>query len=230
MRLFRTSIFWILVYLGLALGSVQAQAATTQSTNKPTLTPPLKEPGPSETSDKMDRTSSTELIYPAGTELQDSQIQNFAKKIPDTIHKEPNFGLQLGYLTGSTVTSSTTTQPFSLGGLFFLDEKNQVKYYFTQFEFNIQTDQTANISIAKRWPWLKYEDKMQPYFIGGVVNYMDANAGLAGVINLGHMKIRAGLGLSDLMNAHQRYYTEMAIGWGLAGMVIDLKIGQTFSF
>lgn len=223
MRLLRSSHFWILVCL---LKSGIALAASTIETVKPELQLPIQNEKTVEDPDSISRKSSTQLAYPEGFTGSQPKNQNSLPRSSRVIYKEPAGGVHVGGINGYTLTDEESTQPFSVGAFFVLDNTSDL----SEFEINLQSDRVINIALSRRWNIQNYEEWMEPYWTAGLVNYMDSKAGFAGLVNLSHLKVRAAFGLADLFEMHNQYYTEIGAAWGLAGALVDLRLGCTFSF
>lgn len=209
-----------IVFLTFVLTSSPIQAAG-PSTSKPGFSKkswgPPKEKSPDPT--KTEPTNPTQNLK---SPWDVSQVQ---------IATRPKRGLQdlnihLGASMGYILESDERIQPFHFG-IRYIPHRNFEKSW--DFGLEVHTKNMLNTAVGYRW-YSPSEALSKGYYRLAVHNYINSNDGLAGIINLRHMKAIASVGSSDLFAMDRRLIAEGGVGYGIAGYIIYAQLGYNFNF
>lgn len=71
-------------------------------------------------------------------------------------------------------------------------------------------------------------DYNEPYWGVGVTGLYDPSEMLAGLVNIDRYRLRARVGLEDVLSLKRRFRLESALEWGTLGFNFNLLVGWTF--
>lgn len=202
MRLLNSFYFWILVYLmvsSLASG-LSARAATGISHSPEQIKVEIKEDSP-------DLRAKSKLFTSESTH---------------------SFGLQVGYLSGYTISENDTVTPLSLGVVWKLEER----FLNWELDANFSTEKSLDIGLHYRWSKITWLSEPDLYVKLGIQNYIYTPDAFAGLINKKHFKVHGSVGMEhffdDIFYFKNSPYAEIGAGSGESGSEIDIKLGLFF--
>lgn len=218
MRLFITRYFWILVCLYfVSLSDIQAapQNTWTESQVQPSLTTPSE---PADAA-KVQQMGVGQPLTPS-TRSKVNWEDNVAASPKKA---QLNWRVHGGVQQGSTVDPDKSETGLLLG--------SEYLYQLGKDQFilsgQLQSNKVVGIGIAQGW-WISEEDWMRPQFRGGIFNYIDANDGLAGLVNINHFKLLLSVHWADFFWQEERVYSELGFGYGQTGFILEFKVGMRF--
>jgi hypothetical protein len=97
------------------------------------------------------------------------------------------------------------------------------------YSVEVHTKNILNTNVGYRW-YFPDESYYKAYSRLSVSNYIDAGEGLAGLINMRHMKIVSSVGCSDFLEMDRHLVAEVGAGYGMAGTVFYFQAGYNYNF
>lgn len=140
-------------------------------------------------------------------------------------YRKKTWGIHLGFFNGATVNNDESINSYQIGIKISTSPLSEN----WEAQANISSEKILDISFSRVWRLENYEKFMDPSLKIGLINYIYSPDGLAGLININHVKIRGALAFNDiLMDLERNMYIEFGTGYGATGSEFDIKLGCHF--
>jgi hypothetical protein len=131
-----------------------------------------------------------------------------------------------GGLTGDLLDVGEKVSTVFLGARYIPHKKFSRAW---DYSAEVHSQNILNVNVGHRW-YLDDVDFYKPYYRASVSNFINAGDGLAGLVNLRHMKIMGSFGCSDFLEMNRRFVAEAGAGYGMAGFAMYVQAGYNFNF
>lgn len=97
------------------------------------------------------------------------------------------------------------------------------------YSVDAYTEGLLGLSLGHRWH-NKIDEHFDSYYRVSFTNFINSSEGLAGLINMRHMKVLVSFGVPNIFELQRQVHGEVGAGYGLGGVITYLQIGYNFNY
>lgn len=175
----------------------------------------------------VSRTESTQLAYPKGQgKTQIDSEESKSKLRAHKIRGKKDIGFHLGILNGDAqeISQNLSTQYY---GITYIYNDHELSSW--DFNLEVSAKNIVQLHYARRI-YFEPDYIFKSYYKYGLSNFVSSSDLTAALINFRHFKVFGALGFADLFEKDRHIYSEIAAGYGQAGLVWWLHVGYAINF